>query len=223
MVFAEFGNGSAFLEILIDGQSTLVATYKMNKLNDEEEEEKKEAKSDSTKDKELVKVYKSTKTDAVFIIPHKELGGTSSKAVMRKILSWVKPSNILLLDSKFKTAYASFEYISDANIIKYMKSSSVSADLSKTGAEPVDVTNGIGGFNAALLMYSEIHRIPCVLFLSILDSYEFTSETFGSYSGVLDYSSALKSHTADIGSLTKRGNYKEVLKRYNRRKNNIFN
>mmetsp|Transcript_29871 Transcript_29871/g.26422 ORF Transcript_29871/g.26422 Transcript_29871/m.26422 type:complete len:265 (+) Transcript_29871:17-811(+) len=222
LIHGEFGNGSAFIEILSGEESKLVVTYNFIKLDDDEEE-KKEDKTEKDDDKTLVKVYSSTKSNAYFIIPEKELGDVSSKAIIKKILTWLKPQSILLLDSMFKTSYASFDYIGDANIIKYMKSSCVTDDLSKTGAEPVDVTNGISGLNGGLLLHSEIHRVPCVLFLSVIDSYDFTLETFGSYEGILSYSSALKSHIKDVSALIKRDNYKPTLKKYNQKKHNIYN
>ena len=123
LIHGAFGNGSAFLEIMQGKNSQLIVTYSMNKLDDEEEDKKepKKEKEDKIGEKVLVKIYKSTKVDAFFAIPNKEFGEVSGKAVIRKVLSWLKPKNILLLDSMFKTTYASFEYIEEANILKYMK------------------------------------------------------------------------------------------------------
>ena len=150
------------------------------------------------------------------------MSGAAAKVAVRKVLGWLKPKNISLFDSIYKTAYASFDYIGDANILKFMKTSAVTDDLKSTGAEPIEVTNGIGGINGLLLTHSEVHGIPCILFMSVIDSYEFTSETFGSYEGAIS-ASGLNSHIAKTSDLTKRGEYKSILKRYNQKKHNIYN
>jgi hypothetical protein len=226
LVHAAHGNGSAFIEVLLGDDHQLLVTYNYNKLPDEDEEEKKdkeEEKEDKTGDKILVKVYKSKKSDAIFAISDKELSERQSHAVMKKLLAWVQPSQIMLFDSMSKTAYASFDFISDANILKYMVTSKCKVDVKELEAEPVEVTNGVSGLNGSLLVHSEIHKIPCILFMSILDSYDLTIETFSSYEKVLKVSKALSAHAKDIDSLPKRKNYKEILKRYNQKKHNIYN
>lgn len=222
LVHASFGNASAFIEVLMGGDGEHLVSYNLL-VKEDEEEEKKEPKEDRFGDKHLIKVYKSNKTNAAFVLSLKEYDSAVSNALKRKLFQWIKPDNILLLDSMFKNSYASFEFISEANILKFMKTSAFKADISQTGAEPIDVTNGIGGLNGSLLMHAEVHKIPCVLFLSILDSYEFTLETFNSYKGALEFSKHLNEYAASIDSLTYKTNYKEVLKRVNRKRHNIYN
>ncbi|CAI2378695.1 unnamed protein product [Moneuplotes crassus] len=219
LIHATFGNASAFFEILTEGEVDHVVDYVKVKQPDEEEE-KKETKS---KEDVLVKVYKSTKADSFFIIPEDDISDKYAKVISRIILSWLKPARIFLFDSMYKTAYASFDYIGDANILKFAKTSTVTDDLSKHGAEPIEVTNGISGLNGSLLTHSEIHRIPCLYLVSIIDSYEYTLETFGSYKGALSLVPAVKSHISKISDLAKRSSYKPTLKKYNQKKHNIYN
>lgn len=218
LIHASFGNGTAALEILTHDQLTHVVDLLLVKESDEEEEKKESNKEDNV----LVKLYKSTKSDAFVLLPEEDLSGRAAKAAIRKILSWLKPKSILLLDSIYKTAYASFEYLSDANVLKFMKTSSAVLEKS-IEAQPVEVTNGIGGVNGILLTHAEIHKIPAVLFMSVLDSYDFTLETYNVYTDVLKQSPDLKALAGGDSLPTVKDVFKPILKKYNTKKHNIYN
>ena len=186
-----YGNATAFIEILLSKDAHLEGTIQVKKGTSEE-----------AKIKDVAHIYRSTLSDAYFIQPIKKINNITSSEISDHLLSILKPKRIVCLETLYKTMINHFDF--DSLPFGVLASSSVPQDQIKgLGHGDIKFTSGIGSLCSAFLSYSQMENLQCILFISVIDQYQFSTETFDQFKVLLKFDE-LRSHLDSIEKLSKK-------------------
>ena len=114
---SNFGNSTAFLEILMGKDASLEASIKIKKGKDEK-----------AKIKLFVEIYKSKLANVYFVVPQKKLNNIISSEIVDRILDQlIHPQKIVALETLYKTMVANYQDF-DRTPFGVLRSNSVSEE-----------------------------------------------------------------------------------------------
>ena len=123
---ADFGNWTAFLEIVLSDDKELQATINKKGLSEDDEEMKDES-SKEPEAKALAEIYKSKSSDSYYVIPVKKVPNSTVPELVDTITSLINATHTVCFSSVLKKMIHNYFELDD-NPLGFFHSSSTPQD-----------------------------------------------------------------------------------------------